>query len=123
MKSKYHSRKITVDGETFDSKKEFQRYRELQLLEKAGKIFGLRRQVKYRLLPSQYVTVETENGTKDVCVERPVTYIADFVYTVPHSPGKWCETVVEDCKGFRTKDYVLKRKMMLYFHGIQIKEV
>ena len=112
--SKYRSRKVTVDGETFDSKKEYKRWKELQLLEKAGEIRNLRRQVKYRLLPSQYIYKDGENP---VCVERPVSYIADFVYDTP------AETIVEDCKGFHTKEYILKRKMMLYLKNIRIQEV
>ena len=115
-KSKYNSRKIEADGETFDSRKEYFRYKELQLLEKAGKIENLRRQVKYRLLPSQYE--EADNLMKRVLIERPVTYVADFVYRVP---GEKHDTV-EDCKGLKTDVYILKRKLMLYFHGIKIKE-
>lgn len=134
MKSKYRSKKVIVAGQKFDSKKEYQRWKELQLLEKAGKITNLRRQVKFRILPSQYVQEPTENGYKDVCAERPVTYIADFVYEAPthhqymdeqghlHFSDSW-ETVVEDAKGFRTADYILKRKLMLFFYGIRIKEI
>ena len=107
--TKYKNRKITVNGEVFDSKKEYIRYRELALLEKAGQISDLKRQVKYELIPSQRV-----NGK---VVERACTYVADFVYT---ENGK---TVVEDTKGFRTKDYIIKRKLLLYVHGIQIQEV
>lgn len=106
---KYGNRKITVDGEIFDSKKEYRRFCELSLLERAGEITDLRRQVAYELLPSQRV------GGK--VAERPAKYIADFVYK---ENG---QEVVEDTKGFRTADYKLKRKMMLYFHGIQIREV
>lgn len=108
-KSKYRSRKVTADGITFDSVKEYKRYTELKLLERAGLITGLQRQVKYELIPSQRI-----NGK---VVERPVTYIADFVYR------KDGGLVVEDTKGFKTKEYILKRKMMLFFHGIRINEV
>ena len=108
-RSKYGSKKITVGGMTFDSKKEAARYQELYFLQRAGKISDLQTQVKFELLPSQRIDGKV--------VERPVTYIADFVYK---QDGK---TVVEDTKGFKTKDYILKRKMMLYFHGIKIKEV
>lgn len=108
---KYRNKKVTVDGLTFDSKHEAKRYTELKLLERAGEIEDLQMQVSYVLLPSQKLNNRV--------VERPVKYIADFVYQLK-STG---ETVVEDTKGVRTKDYVLKRKMMLYFHGIQIKEV
>ena len=74
-------------------------------------IKDLERQVKFVLIPAQY-----ENGK---LIERAVTYIADFVYT----DVKTGEKVVEDTKGMRTKEYILKRKMMLYLRGIRIKEV
>lgn len=107
--TKYHNRKITRDGETFDSVKEYRRWCELKLLERAGVIKNLDRQVKFELIPSQKVDGKV--------VERPVNYVADYVY---EQDGK---TVVEDVKGMKTKDYILKRKMLLYFHGIRIKEV
>jgi hypothetical protein len=109
MKNKYHAKKCVCDGEVFDSLKEMHRYQKLKLLEKAGEIQGLRRQVKFILIPSQ-----RRDGK---VVEREVAYKADFVY---EENG---ETVVEDVKGFRTADYKLKRKMMLLFHNIRIKEV
>lgn len=107
--NKYHSKKVVVDGIEFHSKKEGNRYRELLLLERAGAITELQRQVKFELLPSQRIDGKV--------VERPCNYVADFVYW---KDGK---KVVEDTKGFRTKDYILKRKMLLYFHGIRIREV
>lgn len=107
--SKYGNRKITIDGITFDSRKEANRWRELSLLERAGKITGLQRQIRFELIPSQKI------GGK--VVERPVHYVADFVY---QEDG---QTVVEDTKGVKTKDYILKRKMMLHIHGIRIREV
>ena len=109
MQSKYKNRKLTIDGEVFDSQKEYARYRELALLRRAGQISDLKRQVKYELIPTQRI------GGK--VVEQSCAYIADFVYT---ENG---ETVVEDTKGFRTKDYIIKRKLMLYVHGIRIREV
>lgn len=109
MKSKYHSRKITKDGMTFDSMKEYRRYCELLLLERAGAITGLERQVKYELIPAQRI------GGK--VAERACSYVADFVYL---ENG---ERVVEDTKGFRTPDYIIKRKLMLWVHDIRIKEV
>lgn len=123
MKNKYHSRKISRDGMTFDSLKEYRRYCELALLEKAGQITGLKLQVPFELLPAQYETFERygkkgqrlKDGSR--CIEKAVIYRADFVYS---ENGK---IIVEDTKGFKTKDYILKRKMMLYFHGIKIKEV
>lgn len=107
--SKYKNRKITVGGEVFDSQREYTRYRELVLLQRAGQISGLKRQVKFELIPSQKVDGKV--------VERACTYVADFVY---QENG---ETAVEDTKGFRTKDYIIKRKLMLYVHGIRIREV
>lgn len=102
--SKYHNRKTVVDGIVFDSAKEAARWCELRLLERAGEIQGLQRQVRYELIPKQ-------SG------ERAVNYIADFVYT---EAG---QTVVEDVKGVKTPEYRLKRKLMLWRHGIVIREV
>lgn len=118
-RSKYGSKKVTVNGITFDSKKEANRYQELLLLERAGQITELRRQVKCVLIPAQYEkdTTGPRGGVKrGKLLERECSYMADFVYV---QDGK---LVVEDTKGFRTADYILKRKMMLYFHGIRIKE-
>lgn len=120
MRTKYYSKKITRDGITFDSQKEYRRFCELSLLEKAGAITDLRRQVEYVLIPAQREPdkVGVRGGViKGKTLELAVKYVADFVYT---EDGK---TVVEDTKGFRTKDYVIKRKLMLYVHGIRIREV
>lgn len=112
MKNKYHNKKVTVDGITFDSVKEAHRYSELILLQRAGKIKDLRRQWKYVLIPSQYAEVDG----KRKCIERECTYVADFVYL---QDG---EIIVEDTKGFRTPEYKIKRKLMLFLKGIRIKE-
>lgn len=128
MKNKYQAIKTIVDGIEFDSRKEARRYRELLLLQRAGEIQKLRTQEKFVLIPSQYETVETgeyyqlgsKRGipkTKEVCVEKAVVYVADFTYM---ENGK---LVVEDTKGFRTKDYIIKRKLMLKEYGIKIREV
>ena len=120
MRTKYHSKKVIRDGITFDSVKEYKRYCDLLLLERAGSISDLKRQVEYVLIPAQREpdTVGVRGGIiKGKVIEQKCSYVADFVYT---ENGK---TVVEDTKGFRTKDYILKRKMMLYFHGIRIREV
>lgn len=109
FRSKYGAKKVTVNGITFDSKKEAKRYGELVLLERAGKITDLQRQVKFELIPSQRIDGKV--------VERACTYVADFVYI---EDGK---KVVEDTKGFKTKDYIIKRKLMLWVHGIQVKEI
>lgn len=108
---KYHNRKTIVNGHTFDSKKEANRYSELLLLERAGAIHDLRTQVKYVLIPSQR---SKETGK---IIERECSYKADFVYT------EGGETVVEDVKGYRTKEYIIKRKLMLHVYGIRIREI
>lgn len=109
--NKYHNNKIVVNGETFDSQGEYNRWCELKLLERAGRIRGLRRQVKFELLPSQYIN---EKGRRR-CVERGLWYVADYVYT---ENGK---TVVEDYKGFQTEAFKIKKKLMLYFHGVEVR--
>lgn len=110
--SKYNSKKTVVDGQKFDSKKEARRYQELLLLEKAGEIKNLSRQVKFVLIPSQ----RDESGK---VIERECSYKADFTY---EEEGE-IKTVVEDVKGYRTKEYIIKRKLMLYQFGIRIREV
>ena len=106
--SKYHSTPVEVDGIRFDSKREANRWAELRILERAGKIQKLKRQVKYLLIPSQY-----RDGK---CIEREASYIADFVYI------KDGHLVVEDCKGFRTPEYKIKRKLMLQLYDIRLVE-
>lgn len=124
---KYKNHSITVDGIKFDSVKESNRYRELKLLEKAGEIAGLQLQVKYLLIPSQFGRVtdaRRPGGTKRVCLEREVSYYADFVYK--DADGN---LVVEDVKGYRDPasaayaKFVIKRKLMLERYGIRINEV
>lgn len=124
MVNKYHNHKTRVsNGQIADSRKEARRYEELLMLQRAGKISDLRSQVPYELIPAQYETYERygKNGNrlKDgiKLVERAATYVADFVYT---EDGK---TVVEDTKGVRTADYIIKRKLMLHIHGIRIQEI
>ena len=124
-RAKYGNRKVVVDGITFDSKKEAQRYTELKSLEKAGKITGLQLQREFELIPAQreHTNEIYEKGPNKgrfkpgKLLERKCSYIADFVY--------WdgFEMVVEDTKGMRTKEYIIKRKLMLYKYGIRIKEV
>lgn len=125
---------ITIDGITFQSRREGNRYCELKLLQRAGKISNLELQKRYELIPAQYEVIEIgeyyKNGskkgqpkTKKVCVEQAVDYVADFVY---EENGK---TVVEDSKGFRDPSsaayakFVIKRKLMLWKYGIFVKEV
>lgn len=119
MRSKYHSRKITHNGITYDSAKEYRRHCELLLLEKAGAITDLQRQQQIILIPPQREpeTIGVRGGRKPgKVIERAVTYVADFTYK---EDGK---LVVEDVKGFRTPEYILKRKLCLYLLGIRIRE-
>lgn len=122
---KYGNRKVTVDGISFDSVREARRYKELNLLLLAGEIIGLQMQVPFELVPAQYEEtgeVYTRGPRKGQpkqgrCIEKSVVYIADFVYW---QDGK---RIVEDTKGMKTKDYIIKRKLMLHVHGIRIREV
>lgn len=131
---KYKSKKVVKDGVTFDSIKEYKRFCELSSLEREGKITNLRRQVKFVLIPAQYEPdiIGSRGGRKKgKLIERECSYIADFVYEERiYRPDAFEEvystrlkTVVEDVKGVRTKDYIIKRKLMLHIHGIRIKEV
>lgn len=150
---KYGNKKITIDGIEFDSRKEAERYSELKLLERAGEIKDLELQKSFELIPAYYEEIPTgeiykagekkgQQKYKRVCIEKAVTYKADFVYKEPiesivceslycddknvkdivKKKTEW-ETVVEDTKGFKTKEYIIKRKLMLHVHGIRIKEV
>ena len=96
------------------SNKEKKRAAVLELMQKHGLISGLQKQVVYSLIPAQYGFVDG----KKKCLERACTYRADFVYFDEQTN----ELVVEDTKGFKTKDYIIKRKLMLHEHGIRIKE-
>lgn len=118
--SKYKAEKVEVLGLKFDSKKEARRWFELEMLEKTGVIKNLRRQVKYELIPAQ--REPDTYGPRGVLIqgtviERAVYYIADFVYIENN------QIIVEDTKGVKTKEYVIKRKLLLWRYGIKIKEV
>lgn len=112
-KSKYGNRKVEMHGKVFDSQKECNRFMELEVMRRCNQISNLELQPKFELIPAQY---EVVNG-KRRCIERACSYIADFCYL------RFGELVVEDTKGFLTKEYRIKRKLMLHVHGIQIKEV
>lgn len=122
--------KDPATGYVFDSKSEFTRWCELRLLERAGKISGLKRQVKYELIPTQ-----REVGTElykagpqkglpkpGPVIEKPCAYVADFQYTDEDG-----NLVVEDIKGFKKGAvyalFAIKRKLMLYVHGIRVREI
>lgn len=122
--SKYYNQKTTVDGIVFDSRKEARRWTELSLLLKAKKIIDLQRQVKFILIPAQYQDVQVtdkkgKTKTKSVLVERECSYIADFVYFDIEKGS----IVVEDTKGLKTKEYIIKRKLMRYLNNIAITEI
>lgn len=127
--NKYYNIKTKAsDGIIFDSTKEARRWEQLLLLQKAGKISSLQRQVRYELVPAQYETrirysTKTGRRLKDQVrlVERGVVYVADFVYTEAESGA----LVVEDVKSEATKtpEFIIKRKLMLAVHGIKVKEV
>ena len=101
VKAKYRNRKVENEHGKFDSAKEAQRYAELVLLERAGAIANLRRQVPYALVVA------------GVYIGK---YVADMVY----KEGE--KVVVEDVKGFKTEVYRLKRLLMLACHNVEVKE-
>ena len=105
--SKYHAKKTVVDGIEFDSAKEAKRFTKLRDMERAGKIQHLRLQVPFELVPSFEC-----DGVK----YREMRYVADFVYV---RDGK---VVVEDCKGFKTPEYKMRKKLMAYVNHINIEE-
>lgn len=103
---KYSNKKVvTESGIKYDSKREAKRGAELELLEKIGAISNLERQKKFEIIPKQ-------DG------ERACTYVADFVYLDEHG-----NMVIEDVKGMRTPEYIIKRKLMKWGRGITITEV
>ena len=125
-KGKYNNTKVEIDGITFDSKKESQRNAYLELMQKQGLISDLKRQVVFELIPTIYEDKVVHLKTKDKIVKRvaqkAVTYKADFTYI------KDGQLVVEDVKASASyaaldKTFILKEKMMRYFHGIVIKRV
>lgn len=125
-KNKYNASKIEFNGIHFDSSKEVLRYKELSLLLSEGIISNLQLQVKYLLIPAQRApsTIGPRGGVRPgKVIESECSYIADFVYTVTDTG----ETVVEDVKGYKKGQnyalYTLKRKLMLFVYGIQIKEI
>jgi len=106
--NKYGNHKVKINGMTFDSNREYERWCELRLLERAKRITDLQRQVKIPLQDGF-----TLNGKR----YQPITYVADFVYT------RDGETIVEDAKGYKTDVYQLKKKMYAFRYGKEINEV
>jgi hypothetical protein len=101
-KNKYGAKRKKVDGITFHSTWEADRYSELKIMEKAGLISQLNLQVKYPL---------KVNGA------LVSNYIADFVYYDRES-----NEITEDAKGVKTPEYRLKKKLLLAIYGIEIYE-
>ena len=125
---KYNNSKTVVDGITFDSRHEAQRYCELKLLERGGVIRDLELQKKFVLIPSQYApdeVVTLKSGKQKIvkgrCLERECAYFCDFSYTEVESGRK----IVEDCKSpiTRTAVYKVKKKLMLERYGIIVQEI
>lgn len=112
-RNKYSARRRTYNGIKFASIREMRRYKELLWLERAGEISDLETQPRFELIPRQ--------RKADGSIERAAHYTADFRYI-----DKQGNEVVEDVKSKATAklaDYVLRRKLMLHVHGIEIKEV
>lgn len=109
-KSKYRAVPIDTEDGHFDSMGEYARWQDLKLLQRGGVITGLKRQVKFELVPKQ--------KTKDGKNVQPVDYVADFRYYDTRT-GEW---ITEDFKGVKTDAYKIKKKLMLWKYGIEIKE-
>lgn len=122
---KYGNRKTVIDGIEFDSAKEGRRYCELKLLQRAGRIEDLELQKVFELIPAQYETYarygkkgqRLQDGKR--CIEKSCVYKADFAYM---QNG---QLIVEDTKSkaTKTKDYIIKRKLLLWRYGIRIVEI
>ena len=126
--SKYGNEKTVIDNIKFDSKHEAERYCQLKLLQRAGVIRDLELQKEFILIPAQYKSEERygKNGKrlkdKQILVERKVSYFADFTYIEVESG----QMIVEDAKSEITrtdKTYILKRKMLRHFYGLEVQEV
>lgn len=127
-RSKYHAVKLNTPDGAFDSKREYHRWLELKAMEKAGQIADLKRQVEFELIPEHREpdSIGPRGGIKKgKVIELKCCYVADFVYreVIPYCEDNKFPLVVEDSKGMRTPDYVIKRKLMLDRYGIKISEV
>lgn len=119
---KYHNRKIQFEGRTFDSRREYERYLILRAWERNGDISDLECQKKFILIPAQRAPDTVDSKGKRVqgkIIERECAYYADFVYY----DKRHGQFVVEDAKGVRTEVFKIKKKLMLFRHGIRVKEV
>ena len=120
MYRKFRNKKVTTDEGVFDSKFEYDYWIILNERQKRGEISDLKRQVSFELIPRQSAMVEvqlkTKTKLKEVFYEHPVYYIADFVY----NEGE--RRIIIDCKGVKTPDYIIKRKLMR-LRGTPITEI
>lgn len=107
--NKYNNKPVKVLGDSYRSKREASRHQDLLLMQKSGEITGLTREVAFVLAPGVKIMDER--------ARPPIRYIADFVYCMPNGM-----TIVEDCKGFRTQVYKIKRHLMATIHGIEVIE-
>lgn len=113
-KSKFNNIKSVVGLVKFDSKKELKRFVHLNLMQDAGEITGLERQKRFLLVPTQ----RDDDGN---LLERGISYVADFVYHTKEG-----DLVCEDVKSaitIKQPEYIIKRKLMLFFHKIRILEI
>lgn len=116
---KFKNKKTVVNGIEFDSKKEANRYKELIQMVEAGCIHNLRLQECYELIPKAALNTPRlgKNGRMAYC-ERAVVYRADFSYKNHNG-----QEIVEDVKGVKTPEYIIKRKLMKYRYDIEVKEI
>jgi hypothetical protein len=122
--NKYHNSRVEYDDIKFDSKKEGQAYLYLKDLLQQGKISNLVLQPKWEIIPSikeQYIKhLKTKDKVCERTVQLPVTYVADFQFSV--GDKTYCFDV-KPCKALTTQVFFLKKKLMRYFHGIEVIEI
>ena len=125
MRNKYRNSKVrTAEGLEFDSRKEYYEYLNLVALQEEGKIKNLQCQVKYELIPKQQLDkpYKSANSSRVTRSLTAVNYVADFVYDAWNADIEGYETIVVDTKGFRTKDFIIKKKLMKFIHNIEVLE-
>ena len=98
VRNKYHNRKT----KGFDSAKEWRRNQELEIMQRAGEISELNKQVPFVVMPSYTIADETTNRTV-----REIRYIADFTYRLKDGTR-----IIEDVKGIQTDVFKIKRKLL-----------
>ena len=123
-RSKYGNRKVTIEGINFDSEREAKRYLILKEYQNKGDISDLKLQVVYELIPAikelKTVVLKTKTIQKEVTIQQAITYRCDFTYVKDE------KLIVEDVKispKMLPPEYKLKKKLLRYVHGIDIREV